>query len=115
MKKPNNIQEFLDRVQQISANEGKHLKFSDISKDLESTYSHIITQKETLNSTISNFKEMVFKIEILKKIRAMTGEDQEKNLNYQVAGVGQEPRGGLLQENLMSLRISYIGGVIPSD
>jgi hypothetical protein len=82
MKKPNNIQEFLDRVQQISDDEGKPLKFSDISKDLESTFSHINIQKETLTSTILHFKEMVFKIEILRKIRAMTGEDQEKNINY---------------------------------
>ena len=52
MKKPNDIQEFLDRVQQISDNEGKPLKFSDINKDLESTFSHINIQKETLNSTI---------------------------------------------------------------
>lgn len=113
MKTPNNIQEFLERVQQISDNEGKPLKFADINKDLESTYSHINSQKDTLNATIQQFKDMVFKIEILKKIKAMTG-DQEKTGDYQIAGVGLQAR-GVLQENLMAMRILYIGGVIPSD
>jgi hypothetical protein len=57
MKRPSNIDEFLDRVQQISDNEGKPLKFSDIAKDLESTFSHINSQKEALNATINHFKE----------------------------------------------------------
>ena len=81
MKKPNDIDEFLDRVQQISETEGKPLKFADISKDLEGTFSHINSQKDALNSTISHFKETVFKIEILKKIKAMTG-DQENQRNF---------------------------------
>lgn len=111
MKKPNDIDEFLDRVQQISENEGKPLKFADISKDLESTFSHINSQKDALNSTIQHFKDMVFKIEILKKIKAMTGDQENFS---QIAGVGLEA-GSALQDNLMAMRILYIGGVIGTD
>lgn len=89
MKKPNDIDEFLDRVQQISATEGKPLKFSDISKDLESTFSHINSQKQALDATIFHFKEMVFKIEILKKIKSMTGDQENIDLN-RIAGIGLE-------------------------
>ena len=69
MKTPVDIDEFLDRVQQISDSEGKPLKFAGISQDLESTFSHINSQKDALNATIQHFKDTVFKIEILKKIK----------------------------------------------
>jgi hypothetical protein len=115
MKKPSNIDEFLDRVQQISDSEGKPMKFVNIQKDLESTFSHINSQKDALKATINHFKQTVFKIEILRKIKAMTGDQErdqfEKNM---IAGVGLESRPGI-QDNLMAMRIMYIGGVIPSE
>jgi hypothetical protein len=115
MKKPSNIDEFLDRVQQISDNEGRPLKFANIQNDLESTFSHINSQKEALNSTIQHFKETVFKIEVLRKIKALTGDQENASLEKQIiAGVGLDSRVNL-QDNLMAMRILYIGGVIPSD
>jgi hypothetical protein len=115
MKKPSDIDEFLDRVQQITAHEGKPLKFSDIKNDLESTFSHINAQKEALTATIQHFKDTVFKIEILKKIKTMTGTNQEKmRFENQIMSVGID-NSTQLQDNLMAMKIMYIGGVIPSE
>ena len=52
MKKPQNVKEFLDRVQDISDDSGKPLKVSDIITDLESTFKHINDQKDKLQSNM---------------------------------------------------------------
>jgi len=74
MKPCQNIQQFLDKVDEFKETIGKPLQFSDIADDLDKTYQHIIEQKDMIKGTVENFKSLVFRIAVQQKIMAMVGE-----------------------------------------
>jgi len=57
MKPCQNVQQFLDKVDDFKEIVGKPLQFSDISDDLDKTYQHIIEQKDMIKGTVENFKK----------------------------------------------------------
>ena len=64
MKPCQNVQQFLDKVDEFKDTIGKPLSFSDISDDLDKTYAHIFEQKDMIKGTVENFKRLVFKIAV---------------------------------------------------
>jgi len=109
MKPCQNVQQFLDKVDDFKEIVGKPLQFSDISDDLDKTYQHIIEQKDMIKGTVENFKKLVFRIAVQQKIMAMVGEQ-----SYGDQDVELLQRNPNLNEKLMSLQLMYIGGVIDS-
>lgn len=110
MKPCENIEEFFAKVQDISDESGKPLHYSDVVQDLDSTYDHIMSQKETLNQSVNSFKELVYKIQVLEKIKTMTGNQQSLELAGDKSNLE-----GMLAQNLMAMKIIYIGGVMKTD
>ena len=45
MKPCENVEQFLEKVKDLSSDLNKPLLFNEINKDLESTFSHITSQK----------------------------------------------------------------------
>ena len=64
MKPCQNVQQFFDKVDEFKETIGKPLQFSDISDDLDKTYSHIIEQKDMIKGSVENFKKQVFRIAV---------------------------------------------------
>ena len=63
-----------------------------------------------MNSSLDQFKKVVFKIAALTQIKRMTiGSSDGPQLDIeQVVGKG-------INQNLLAMRIAYVGGILPSD
>jgi hypothetical protein len=83
-----NIESFFERIKRLGGEMGKSsdVLFNEISKDLESTYQHIISQQITLDHQMRIFKDTVFNIEVIKKVKNLLGDWNQQYLNELVDG-----------------------------
>ena len=111
MKPCKNIEDFFQKINLIGGDMRKssNLLFNEISKELGSTQAHIYQQLETLKDQFDVFKKAVFKQLALEKVKKLVGNyDFEKEQLANLEGSG-------VNEKLLSLKISYVGGVIDTE
>jgi len=100
----------LDLISGISGGKGKANLYEEIKEEIQDTHQHIKSQEDTLRKSFDNFKDLVFRQQVFQRVLQMTGEEQEK-----LKGIDNESRAQVIQENLLAMRIMYIGGIVSSD
>ena len=121
MRPCENTQQFFEKAEGIGGDLGKapEMLFNEINNDLEGSWNHIRSQQEKLEQSLNEFKTIVYKTAVLWKIQRLTGGYR----SFGTAGRNtadnemyiSQPGAGVIQEGLLGARISYIGGVVPSD
>ncbi len=111
MKDCANVDEFLAQVSNIGGPGGRPRRCNQIRKELDYTFAHINEQREALTTSFNAFKHLVFRIEVLKRVRQMIGEQEQRAIQDVESHIDSKA----LHDNLLVMKIMYLGGIIKAE